>query len=250
MTRRRRQRPTSATARAAAAVLVLAVAVFAAAPAGAHAADRYRRAFNWSGYHWIVRSTTKRAGPGHNLWGDARANVHVRADKALVLGIAHGRSVDIVGPRTGYGTYRWVVDSDLSTADPFRVAAFFVYGTGGELDMEFSRWGYTDLAAPGTWVVWRGLARQGFSSFAVTPVRPYTLEIDWMVGATRFTMHDGTGAALLDTTVPSGSGGRHVAPHVSYWRYPGRGAARAPFTASTIHPPVVVRSFQYTPRVG
>lgn len=247
MTLRHRQPPTPPTARVVAAAVALVIAAFAVIAGNAQAADRYRRAFNWSGYRWMVRSTKDRADPGHNLWGDSRANVHVRADRRLVLRISRGRSVELVGPPTGYGTYRWVVDTNLAAVDPFRVVAFFVYGTAGELDLEFSRWGIPDLGTTGTWVSWRGLTRLGFASFLVSPAPPYVLQVDWKVGATRFTMQDASGALLLDVTVPSGNGGHHVAPHLSYWRFPRRGTNRAPSSAATNSPPVVVRSFRYTP---
>jgi hypothetical protein len=241
----RRRRRARSRARVTLATVLLALAVVALAPAGANGADRYRRAFNWSGYRWMVRSTTDRADPGNNRWGDSRANVRVRPDRKLVLDIARDRSTEIVGPATGYGTYRWTVARDLNPAGTTSVAAFFVLGTRGEVDLEFSRWGFPDLAAPGTWVLWRRSTRLGFASFPVTPAPPYALQIDSMVGATRFTVHDGTGAALLDTTVASPALGRHVAPHISYWRYRGRGTV-ASAGAAPPRRPVVVSSFRYT----
>jgi hypothetical protein len=224
--------------------LVLALSVLAAAPA-AQAADRYDRAFNWSGYRWMVRSTTKRANPGHNRWGDSRRNVRVRSDKTLAVNISKGRSVEVVGPPTGYGRYRWVVKTNLSTIDPFRVAAFFVHGTGGEQDVEFARWGDGSLATAGSWVTWRKRTRLGFGFFVVSPAVPYTIEIDWRVGATAFAIHDASGATLLNTKFPSSAPGRHTAPHISYWVYPGHGTNVSPFTAASVHPPVVVESFTY-----
>ena len=47
---------------------VLAVIAFALSGAAAQAADRYDRAFRWSGHRWTVRSTHNRADPGHNRW--------------------------------------------------------------------------------------------------------------------------------------------------------------------------------------
>lgn len=177
-------------------------------------------------------------------------NVHVQRDRTLRVNISRGRSVEVVGPSTGYGTYRWVVGTDLSTIDPFRVVAFFVYGRGGEQDVEFARWGDPSGTEVGSWVTWRKHARLGFGFFAVSPAAPYTIEIDWRVGATRFSMRDATGATLLDTTVPSSRPSRRTAPHMSYWAYPGDGANRSPFTSRTVHPPVVLQSFSYRPTSG
>ena len=190
---------------------LVAVVAFAACGPPAQATDRYRRFFNWSGYRWAVRSTEQRAAPGNNRWGDSKRNVRVRADRSLLVAIAGGRSVEVVGPPTGYGRYRWVVRTDLSTVDPFRVIGFFVHGTRGEQDIEFSRWGVPLLATPGSWVSWRRSTRLGFGEFAVSAAAPYTIEIDWRVGATRFRMRDATGATLLDTTRATSGGGRQRA---------------------------------------
>lgn len=233
----------SACARAA--LLACGVLLLTAPTAGA--ADRYKRSFTWSGYRWMVRFNDHRADPGHNRWGDSRWNVGVRRDGTLRVNIVKGRAVEIVGPPTGYGRYRWVVKSDLSTVDPFRVAAFFVHGTGGEQDVEFSRWGDPLFATAGSWVTWHKRTRLGFGFFSATPVAPYTIVIDWKIAATRFLVRDAAGTTLLDTTFPSSSGGRHIAPRISYWMYPGHGAHRSPFTSRTVHPPIIVKSFKYTP---
>jgi hypothetical protein len=198
-------------ARRAALATLLALATVVLGCPHAQAADRYNRFFNWSGYRWAVRTTTQPAAPGNNRWGDARQNVRVRSDTTLCVDVFRGRSVEVVGPPTGYGTYRWVVETDLSTVDPYRVVAFFVHGDGGEQDIELSRWGDPLLPA-GTWVTWRKRTRLGWGLFGASAAAPYTIEIDWKVGATRFAVHDATGAALLDTIVPSAGGGRHTAP--------------------------------------
>ncbi len=221
------------------------IAAVALSGSTAFASDRYDRAFRWSGQHWTVRKTDRRADPGHNLWGDSRNNVRARRDGSLRLNIVRGRSVDVVGPRTGYGRYRWIVDSDVSAVHAFRVIAFFVQGRNGECDLEFSRWGEPLSATPGSWVTWRRGVRTAFAMFAATPAPPYTVVIDWRVGTTRFAVRDAAGAMLLDTTVRSARPGRHAAPHMSYWLYPGHGTQLSPVTVHTVHPPVVVRSFRY-----
>jgi hypothetical protein len=50
---------------------------------------------------------------------------------------------------------------------------------------------------------------------------------------------------MLDTTYPTRGGGRHIAPRISYWRYPGTATRRPAFTTATVHPPVIVQSFRY-----
>jgi hypothetical protein len=168
--------------------------------------------------------------------------------QALRVNIVKGRAVEIIGPRTTYGRYRWVVKTDLSNADPFRVIAFFVRGTGGEQDIEFSRWGEPLMGTVGSWVSWRRATRIGHGFFGVSPVAPYTIDIEWKIGATRYTVHDGAGTLLLETTFASSSGGRHISPRISYWLYPGHGTSRNPFTRASVHPPVVIKSFTFTRR--
>jgi hypothetical protein len=226
-------------------ILLLALAALVVAAPAAHAKDRFDRGFKWSGYRWTVRSTDHRANPGHNRWGDTRWNARVLSNRTLRVNISKGKSVELVGPRTGYGRYRWVVKSDLSAIDPFRVAAFFVDGMGGEQDLEFSHWGQPSLASVGSWVTWRKRTRLSFAEFPVSPAAPYTIDIDWHVGFTRFAVHDASGATLVDTRVRSSRPGRHTSPRISYWVYPGQGANRSHFTAASVHPPLIVQSFKY-----
>lgn len=110
--------------------VTLVVAMLGALPVAGAEAAREQRVLDWSGYRWTVRHSVKRENPGRNLWGDSRANVRVQRDGRLRVNIVKGRSVEVVGPRMGYGRYTWVVDSDMSTADPFRVVGFFVRGVG------------------------------------------------------------------------------------------------------------------------
>jgi hypothetical protein len=239
--------PTS-TWRGFAVALVLAALTLPAPVTPAGAAEPTPRTFWWSGYRWTVRTPAEREDPGGNRWGDSRANVRVQSDKTLRLDIVRGRAVEVVGPPTGYGRYRWVVKSAMDGVDPFRVIAFFVRGTGGEQDIEFSRWGEAYSTTPGTWVTWRRRTRKDFGYFNVSPAAPYTIDIDWRRRATRFSVRDATGASLLDRTAPTSQGGRHMAPRISYWLYPGHGSFLSPFTRASAHPLVIVKSFRYTKR--
>ena len=213
----------------------------------ANAADaRTPRVLEWSGYRWTVRHSTKPENPGKNLWGDSRAHVRVQRDGRLRLNIVGGRSAEVVGPRTGYGRYTWVVDSDMSTANAFRVVALFVRGTNAEQDIEFCRWGEPESGAAGTWVSWeKDRIRRGFEPFIVTPTPPYKVQIDLRRRSTRFGVRDGAGAVLLDRTFRTPPAGRHIAPRVSYWLYPGHPQHLNPYTIADVHPPVIVRSFKY-----
>ena len=234
--------------RRSAALFLAAALVGLPAPVAASAAKSKRpvRVIKWSGYKWTVRHSSKVESPGRNKWGDSRFNARLTSDKRLRLNIYKGRSSEITGPRTGYGHYTWVVDSDLSAADPFRVAAFFVRSVGGEQDIEFCRWGEPDMAAAGTWVSWRGQSKRlGWGAFMVTPFPPYTIEIDLQVRRTHFSVRDAIGTVLLNHTFASAKAGKRIAPRVSYWLYPGHAKLKNPYTSKTIHPPLFVRSFKY-----
>jgi hypothetical protein len=226
------------------AVAMLVLVALVAAPT-ATAAEHGSRVVRWSGYRWVVRETTTRAAPGNNRWGDSQWNVRVRRDGSLRLNISKGKAVELIGPPTGYGHYRWTVKTDVRPVNPFRVIAFFVRGTGGEQDIEFSRWGDPLEPLVGSWVTWRRRTRLAFQMFAVPGPPPYTVMIDWRPDGTRFRLRDGAKAMLLDVTYPPVRAGRHVAPRLSYWIYPGHGTSLSPFTSATVHPPVIVQSFGY-----
>ena len=215
------------------------------APIPAMAAERGERKLRWSGYTWTVRKTTGRAAPGNNLWGDTPWNARVRRDGSLRLNISKGRAVELIGPRTGYGTYRWVVSTDVRKVHPFRVIAFHVRGTGGEQDIEFSRWGEADRTDVGSWVSWRRRTRLAFEFFPVVGPPPYTVQITWRPTRTRYLVRDGQRRIMLDQTFASARAGRHVSPRISYWIYPGHGSFRPTFRRTTVHPPVIVRDFSF-----
>lgn len=233
------------------ALLVLAVLALPASPADAakhHHRKAKERVINWSGYRWTVRTEKHRANPGNNRWSDSKANVALTKSGRLRLNIVKGRAAEVVGPRTTYGRYTWVVDSDLSLADPFRVAAFFVRGSGAEQDIEFSRWGEPFAEAAASWVSWRNpKTRLGWGAFLVSPLTPYTVEIDWRPAVTRYSVRDSAGTVLLDTTFPSAPARSRVSPRVSYWLYPGHGTHVNPYTSATLHPPLLLRSFRFSP---
>ena len=116
-------------------------------------------------------------------------NVRVRSDKKLRVNIFKGRAVEIVGLPSGYGRYRWVVESDLSTVDPFRVAAFFVHGDRAEQDIEFSRWGDPLLPRRNMGGVAQELGWASTSSLSAPWPRLHHL-VDRKVGMTQFAVRD------------------------------------------------------------
>ena len=207
------------------------------------------RTISWSGYRWDVRPAGF-GGPGPNAWSDSEANVRVdRTD--LVLSIvrdATGRwtSAEVDNQRSlGYGTYRWIVASDLSSLDTHEVLGMFTYGgtspSNNEIDIEASHWG--DLSWPtGSATVWQDAdaGRHNVTSFPYSSRPPYVNQFTWAPGQISYLIKDATGKTLLRWTVtrdvPTPSS---EVPRINYWR----DAGEPPASARSIR----IASFTWTP---
>lgn len=226
--------------------LAVFLAAACAAPAPAIATERTARVLWWSGYRWTVRSDRQPSPPDNNIWGSSRAHARVLRDGRLRLNMVGLESTELIGPPTGYGRYRWVLDSDVSRISPYRVIALHVQGTTGEVDVEFSRWG-APLSQAGSWVTWQNGQRLAYELFDPTPWPPYVIVIDWRPGTSQFVVRDNSGKLLLSATTPAPKPGRFVSPRISYWHFHGiYSGLQSPFTSTTRHPPVTVRSFRFT----
>jgi hypothetical protein len=207
------------------------------------------RAVNWSGYTWFVRRSG-RGGPSSNYWSDTSANVRLSGSD-LVLAIAkdkagHWTSAEVDNQHhLGYGTYRWVVASDLSGLDPYQVLGLFTYAPTGafadEIDMEASRWGHP-FSPTGSAAVWQ-ISRthvSDFTTFAYSDHPPYVHQFTWSPGRLQFLITDATGAVLLDWTVTSNvPTPSSEVPTMNYWRFHGVRPSRG----STVR----IASFAWTP---
>jgi hypothetical protein len=208
------------------------------------------RTVSWSGYTWFVRHPGWGT-PGPNHWSDSGANVRVSGTD-LVLSVAKDKSgrwtsaeVDSQRP-LGYGTYRWVVASDLSAFDPSQVLGMFTYGgaSNDEIDMEDSQWG-NPLWANGSSVVWQDIrthTRQ-FIPFFYSSHPPYVQQFTWAPGKVSFLITDATGAVLLDWTVTTGvpvPAGQM--PIINFWRFHNA----SPGATTTVR----ISSFSWTPLSG
>jgi hypothetical protein len=207
------------------------------------------RTISWSGSTWDVRPAGF-GGPGPNAWSDSEANVRVEGTD-LVLSIvrdATGRwtSAEVDNQRSlGYGTYRWIVASDLSALDTHEVLGMFTYGgsspSNNEIDIEASHWG--DRSWPtGSATVWQDASagRHNVRSFPYSRRPPYVNQFTWAPGRISYLVTDATGRTLFRRTVtrdvPSPSS---EVPRINYWRDAGA-------------PPAGVRSmriasFRWTP---
>ncbi len=206
---------------------LLAVVPLATLGAPAHAAAR---TIAWSGRVWDVRAPGFGT-PGPNFWSDSEANVSV-VGTDLVLSIASdefGRwtSAEIAAEaHLGYGTYRWVVETDLSTLDPRDVLGMFTYGGGApsnnELDIEPSRWGRPGPTGSAT--VWQDAAahRRSSRAFRYSARPPYINQFTWLPGRVSYRVRDAKGALLLNWTVTRGVPVPSTeVPLINFWRFGG-----------------------------
>jgi len=207
------------------------------------------RAISWSGYTWYVRHPGW-GGPGPNHWSDSTGSVRVSGSD-LLLSIVQDRagrwmSAEIDNARhLGYGTYRWVVASDLSSDDPNQVLGMFtVAGTGplaDEIDIEHSQWG-NPLASNGSAAVWQDASVHANQSntFTFSSHPPYVNQFTWSPGRASFLITDATGALLLNWTAVSGvPKPTDEVPVVNLWRFHGV----APSSGATVR----LSSFTWTP---
>ncbi len=205
------------------------------------------RTIEWSGYTWDVRSQGL-SPPGPNVWSDSETNVSVDGGE-LVLSIVKDGSGTWTSAQVdnrqhlGYGTYRWVVNSDLSTIDAHDVLGLFTWGdappSNNEIDIEAARWG--NLAWPsGSGTVWQDSAtRERWSrSFSFSDKPPYVAQFTWEPGQVTYRITDATGAVLFGQTVTAGVPVPSVeVPVINYWRFENQ----APAAPRSMR----IRSFQF-----
>ena len=188
------------------------------------------RTISWSGYTWDVRPAGTAQEPGPNDWSDSSANVQVQGSD-LLLSIVKNSSGSWTSSEVdneqhlGYGTYRWVVDTDLSGLDANEVLGMFTYGgsdpSNNEIDIEPSHWG--NMSYPtGSATVWQnanaGLSEERDFSYSGRP--PYVNQFTWSPGRIDYLITDATGATLLAWSVTSGVPTPSTeVPVINYWRF-------------------------------
>jgi hypothetical protein len=187
------------------------------------------RTISWSGYEWDVRPPGL-GDPGPNQWSDSAANVRVEGSD-LVLSIVKDASgcwtsAEVDNRRhLGYGTYRWIVASDLSGLDAADVLGMFTYTDSlrshNEIDLEASHWG--NLSWPsGSATLWQGgaTARSESKSFRYSNRPPYVHQFRWEPGRITYLVTDAAGAVLLDKTMTRGvPEPSSEVPMINFWRF-------------------------------
>src|SRR3954447_13625742 len=205
-------------------ILQLLLLLGLAAPATAVA-----RTISWSGYRWDVRPTGV-GGPGANLWSDSPAGVHTDGSDLVLSTVRDASgcwtSAEVDSRRhLGYGTYRWIVASDLSGLDAGEVLGLFTYGgsapSNNEIDIEASHWGHPAWPS-GSVTVWQDAAaeRSRSMSFRYSNRPPYVNQFTWEPGRVSYLVTDAAGAVLLDRVVTRGVPRPSTeVPVINYWRY-------------------------------
>jgi hypothetical protein len=216
--------------------VILAAAVIALIAGGVklpfvhHSSRSAVRTISWSGYTWNVRPVGTAQAPGPNDWSDSTANVEVQKPD-LRLSIAqdsagHWTSSEVDNQRhLGYGTYRWVVATDLSSLDTNQVFGMLTYGgsapSNNEIDIEASHWGNASTPT-GSATVWQD-AKTGVSEvrvFDYSSHPPYVNQFTWSPGRIEFRITDATGAKLFAWTVTKGVPTPSTeVPVINHWQF-------------------------------
>ena len=194
------------------------------------AATSAARTITWSGYNWDVRPAGTAQAPGPNDWSDSSANVQVQGSD-LLLSIVKDSSGNWASSEVdnqqhlGYGTYRWVVDTDLSALDANEVLGMFTYGgsapSNNEIDIEPSHWGSLSYMT-GSATVWQnadaGVSEEHGFNYSSHP--PYVNQFTWAPGRVDYLITDAAGATLFAWTVTSGVPTPSTeVPMINYWRF-------------------------------
>jgi hypothetical protein len=184
------------------------------------------RTIRWSGHVWHVRPASECSAPGPNAWSDSARSVAVDGDRLRLAIVRDGgswRCAEVHLERAlGYGTYEWVVTSDVAALDPQAVLGLFTYDWHGgtassEIDIEFARWGARSDADLVEFSVQPAGAGQNRRS-PLSGAPPYTCRFTWAPGRVDFSVRDGRGrltafTSTTDVFSPSAS----AWPFVNLW---------------------------------
>jgi hypothetical protein len=232
------------------AVTLLLVAAALALPAAAGSRTAAVRTVTWAGYHWQVKSSRGKVGPGPNTFSDSASNVWVDAAGELHLKITRSGNrwycAEILNTQSlGYGTYSFTLDTRVDSLDPNVTLGLFTWSDDPaynhrELDVEFARWGNAADATNGQYVVQPYNATNHLRRIVQGTATPSTVAFRWQPGSVGFTSSDADLASWSysgsDVPVPGDE-----RTHLNLWLY--RGAA--PTNAREVE--IVVRSFTWQP---
>ncbi len=205
------------------------------------------RTISFSGYTWNVKNSYM--GPGPNWWTDAASDVYTDNNGALHLSIINRggtwySSEVYLSSSLGYGTYRFVTDSNVDSFDPNVVLGLFMYQDDThEIDTEYSKWGIVDGPNLGHSVQPAGTKGNNYQyKISLDHALPVTNEIDWQPSRVIFrTTQNGNlikewSYSGTDNFVP----GKEFAD-INFWLMKGL----APINGQNVE--AIISSFQFTP---
>jgi len=149
----------------------------------------------FGGYEWQVRETPGIAGGTNNrydpdnVWTDARGSLHLR----IAGGAGHWTSAAVSLRRSlGYGSYRFALRnvSQLEPSAVFTMSALNDDGPGGEMDIEISQWGETNIK-DAQFVIQPYFVPANSWRFR-SPAGPATFLLRWAPGRASFLAYRGT----------------------------------------------------------
>lgn len=194
-----------------------------------------QRSITFSGYEWWVKNGS--GGPGPNLWSDNDSSVWIDKSGYLHLKIKktgnnwYCSEVNL-NSSLGYGTYNFVVESDLAKFDKNIVVGLFLYEDDTkEIDIEFARWGNA-LTVPGWYTIQPPpyTAANQHSFDIDTGVQLSTHSFDWLPDKTYFRSIKGVEevvppnnnllAEWTYTGIPQPSAGNERL-HINFWLFQG-----------------------------
>ncbi len=221
-----------------------------------------RKTIEFSGHVWNVKQTcggTANPGPCHyvdgedDIWVDDDGYLHLRAYGSSSGSTWYCTEIYLDEP-LGYGEYRWVLGSDVSSMDPNAVLGLCTFDTMGtypygEIDLEFSRWGDPDDPTNAQYVV-QPYTSAFYYRFTVDGSYPVTHKFRWEDDDVLFrsfagdTAYPESAEAQIDcqdyasSKVPDA--GNEVA-RANLWWFTGHGSE----TGASEE--VVIRSFRFVP---
>ena len=203
---------------------------------------------SFAGRTWTVKAGSS-LGPGPNSW--SAANAYTDAAGALHLHISKESGSTawqcaeiFLTESLGYGTYSWVVETNVTRLDPYAVLGLFTYEDDAhEIDAEMSRWGNAANPNNADFAVQPSDAKGNLLDYNIPLTVGATLvNYSWAKGSATFTLRERGGIwstrwNRTGPSVPAATGKEAV--HINLWLFRGH----APAAATE----VVISDFAWSP---
>lgn len=201
----------------------------------------------FAGRTWTVKESAAPVGPGPNLFSAGNIEVDGHGLHLHIARTGAGWTCAEVAAQGlfGYGTYEWMLATDVTRLDSSAVLGMFTWSdeaddTHREIDIEFGRFGRPSTTRTGRFTVQAGVPISS-PAFALPPSRRSRHTLTWRLGHVT-AASEAPGSApvrwsVTDAVVPRPGG--DVVPRINLWLYQG---ARP---AAPQH--VTVEHFGYTP---